>query len=195
MNDAIQPELATHPLTWDRRLDFEALFAPHNGHSGCWCRWFKQTNAEYERLKGETNRQAMLEQVRSGPVPGLLAYRAGQTVGWCAVEPREEYPRLSRSRILEKIDDRPVWSLTCFYVATPFRKMGTTESLIRAVVEHVRASGGKLIEAYPVEPPTGRIRPADAFHGLASTFRRLGFEECARRSPTRPIMRLDVQKR
>jgi len=33
---------------------------------------------------------------------------------------------------------------------------------------------------------------APKFYGLAAAFRRAGFREVARRSPTRPIMRLEL---
>lgn len=130
----------------------------------------------------------MKKRVRSGEVPGFLAYRDSEAVGWCAVEPRETYPALARSRILEPIDDAAVWSVTCFFVRKEYRRRGISVSMLRAVAEALRARGVRLLEGYPVEP---RNLMADPFvyTGLASAFRRAGFREVARRSPTRPIMR------
>ena len=45
----------------------------------------------------------------------------------------------------------------------------------------------------PIEPRAGAMPDAFAWTGLASAFRQTGFTECARRSPTRPIMRLEVR--
>jgi len=45
------------------------------------------------------------------------------------------------------------------------------------------------VEGYPVEPEKSGIPDLFAYHGLASMFRDTGFQEVARRSETRPIMR------
>ena len=151
--------------------------------------WWKLTGREFESQKGEGNRQAMKSRVMSGEIPGLLAYRGSEAVGWCAMEPRADYPRLGRSRILKKIDDRPVWSITCFYTAKSSRGRGLTLSLIRAGIAYIREQGGAIVEAYPVDTPH-RLADASVYYGLASTFKRAGFIECARHAATRPIMRL-----
>jgi GNAT superfamily N-acetyltransferase len=180
--------LAFHPLTSDRFPDLERLFGPRGACGGCWCMWWRLPRAEFTQGKGEGNRRALEAVVRAGTVPGVLAYAEGEPVGWCAIEPREAYPRFLRSRTLAPVDDAKVWSITCFYVARAWRGRGVTAALVEAAVAHARRAGAKVIEAYPVDPGA---RQADAFvyTGLASTFRRAGFEEVARRSPTRPIVR------
>ena len=97
-----------HPLTPDRWSDFEGLFGRHGAAGGCWCMWWRQTAREFDARKGESNRRAMKRIVTSGRTPGILAYHEGETVGWCSVAPREEFPRLERSRILKPLDDEPV---------------------------------------------------------------------------------------
>jgi hypothetical protein len=66
--------------------------------------------------------------------------------------------------------------------------------LLEAAVRFAADRGADIVEGYPVEPAT---RQADPFvwTGLASAFRRAGFREVARRSPTRPIMRRRVRPR
>ena len=150
---------------------------------------FKLTHSEFEHAKGEGTRQLMKGVVESGEVPGILAYAGDVPIGWCAVEPRENYPRLSRSRILRKIDDEPVWSIVCFFVDRQFRKQGVSVKLLEAAVEYVRKQGGEIIEGYAVEPKKSRMPDAFAFSGLESAYSEAGFVECARRSETRPIMR------
>lgn len=182
------PKLAIHPLTPERWPDLAKLFGPRGACAGCWCMWWRLPRAEWEAGKGEGNRRGLEAYVREGRVPGLVAYRRGEPVGWVAVEPREVYPRLARSRTLAPVDGAPVWSITCFFVARPHRGEGLTGLLIDAAVRHARAHGASLVEAYPVEL---RKATGDAFvyTGAASTFRARGFEEVARRSPTRPIVR------
>jgi GNAT superfamily N-acetyltransferase len=185
-------DLEVHPLTPERWDDFERLFGANGACGGCWCMWFRLTARQFEAGKGEGNRAAIRALVTGGAVPGLLAYAGGAPVGWCAVAPRGEYPRLARSRTLAPVDDRPVWSVVCFFVARAFRGKGVSRCLLAAAVEHVRARGGRLVEGYAVEPKAGRMPDVFAYHGTPSLFRACGFEEVARRSPTRPIMRRRV---
>ncbi len=138
------------------------------------------------------NRRRQERYVKAGHVAGLLAYDGDAPVGWIAIEPREAYPRLARSPTLAPVDDRPVWSITCFFVARSHRGKGLTRALIEAAVRHARSRGGRIVEAYPVDP-SGDVANASMYHGAASTFRALGFEEVARRSRTRPIMRLALR--
>jgi GNAT superfamily N-acetyltransferase len=186
-------DLEFHPLDDGRWKDLTALFGKRGACGGCWCMWWRQSAKEYEASKGAGNRRKMRNLVRKGANPGIIAYHDGEPVGWCSVAPREEYPRLSRSRILKPVDDRPVWSIVCLFVAKEFRGMGVSSALIGAAVDFVRKHGGKTVEAYPVEPKKDRMPDAFAFHGLAVSYSRAGFREVARRSETRPVMRYEIR--
>jgi GNAT superfamily N-acetyltransferase len=153
---------------------------------------WRLTRKEFEAQKGEGNRRAMQGIVNSGEMPGLLAYSGKQPVAWCSVAPREKFPALERSRVLKKIDDKPVWSISCFFIHKDFRKQGLSAKILEAVTAYVKKQGGKIVEAYPVEPKKGKTADVFAWTGLASFFRKAGFEECARYSETRPIMRFFV---
>ena len=178
-----------HRLTLERWTDFEELFGPRGATGGCWCMWWRLTGREFDGQKGEGNRRAMKAIVDSGRVPGILAYHEGHPVGWCSVAPREEFPRLGRSRILKPVDDEPVWSVVCFFIAKSYRRRGVARRLLKAALDYVRDCGGRIVEGYPVEPKKSGIPDLFAYHGLASMFRSAGFKEVARRSETRPIMR------
>jgi GNAT superfamily N-acetyltransferase len=186
-------DLEFYPLTAKRWTDFEKLFGKRGACGGCWCMWWRLKRSEFERQKGEGNRKAIKRIVDSGEVPGILAYAKGQAVAWCSVAPRETYSLLERSRTLKRVDDKPVWSIVCFFTAKPFRGKGITLKLLRAAIECVDKHGGKIIEGYPVEPKSGRMPDAFAYTGLVSTFRKAGFVEVARRSETRPIMRYIIK--
>jgi GNAT superfamily N-acetyltransferase len=188
-------DLEFYPLIQKQWADFEKLFGKHGACGGCWCMWWRLKRSEFERQKGEGNRRAMKRIVDSGEIPGILAYTKGQPIAWCSVAPKEAYPVLGRSRTLKQVDDKPVWSIVCFFVAKPFRGKGVTGKLLRAAIEHVRKQGGKIIEGYPVEPKKSRIPDAFAYTGLASAFRKAGFVEIVRRSETRPIMRYTIEEK
>lgn len=146
--------------------------------------------AQYEQGKGAGNRAAFKRRVRGGAPPGILAYVDDDPVGWCAVAPRQEYDYLARSRVLRPLDDQPVWSISCLLVAKPHRGRGISVGLLRAAVDMAAASGAEIVEGYPVVARTGRMPDAFAWTGTVSAFRAAGFEEVARGSPSRPIMRV-----
>lgn len=185
----MESELTFRPLTPETWADFEALFGENGACGGCWCMWWRLERSKYHAQQGAGNRAAMRALVDEGRVPGILAYADGRAVGWCSVAPREEFSALARSRILKPVDETPVWSIVCFFVAKDHRRRGVTVGLIRAAVDYARERGARAVEAYPVEPRTEKMADAFAFTGLASAFLRAGFSEVLRRSETRPIMR------
>jgi GNAT superfamily N-acetyltransferase len=183
-----------HPLIPGRWVDFETLFGPRGACAGCWCMWWRLRRSEWTAGKGSGNRKAMQRIVKSGEVPGILAYADGRPVGWCSIGPRENFGALGRSRILKPIDEEPVWSVVCFYVTAPYRRRGITVALLKAAVAYAHARGARIVEGYPVEPKKGSMPDVFAFTGIVSAFRRAGFIEAARRSATRPIMRCPARR-
>jgi GNAT superfamily N-acetyltransferase len=180
------------PLTPGRWDDFVTLFGKNGACAGCWCMWWRLPRAQWVRQKGDQNQRAMSQLVKDHAVTGLLAYADGQPVGWCALAPRADYPRLANSRTLQPVDDQPVWSVTCFFVARPWRRRGVTVELLKAAVKFAGKRGAKIVEGYPVEP--NKDQPdVFVYTGLASAFRKGGFKEVLRRSPSRPIMRCAVR--
>ncbi len=186
-----RPRLRIHPLTADRWDAFEQLFGERGACGGCWCMTPRLTRGEYERRKGEGNRRAMKAIVDSGEVPGVLGYLedGGKAVGWCSIGPREAFSSLSRSRILKPVDDQPVWSIVCLFVEKARRTQGVSVALIDGAARYAGSQGARIVEAYPVEPKKNPMPPVFAYTGIASAYRTAGFEEVARRSETRPIMR------
>ncbi len=177
------------PVTPDRWSDFETLFGERGACGGCWCMLWRMTRKEFESQKGQGNRRAMKTIIEAGKIPGILAFSGGKPVAWCSVAPRDHFPALERSRILKPIDAQPVWSISCLFVEKHYRRQGLSTQMIKAAVEHVNKQGGTIVEAYPVEPKKDKMPDVFVWTGLASAYTKIGFEECARRSETRPIMR------
>jgi GNAT superfamily N-acetyltransferase len=180
--------LSFRPLTLDLWTDFERLFGPRGACAGCWCTFWKLRGKAYEENKGEPARQMQRSVVEAGIVPGLLAFRADEPVGWIAVEPRSAYPKLIYSRVLKPVDEANPWSVTCFFVAKQARRQGLTVALLHAAVDYVRQQGGKIVEGYPVDAEQD-LPDVFVYHGTAAAFQKAGFVEVARRSETRPVMR------
>jgi GNAT superfamily N-acetyltransferase len=182
--------LRFRPLTAERWDDLERLFGPERGaYFGCWCMFWRVKRSEFEAL-GKTGRKAAFRKlVRSGRVPGVLAYEENVPVGWCAIAPREATPALDRSPICKPIDDQPVWSITCFYIDAKSRHRGVMAGLIEAAAEHAGRNGARIVEAYPRDGRGEAVPEPSAYTGVLKPFLDLGFDVAARRKPSRPVVR------
>jgi GNAT superfamily N-acetyltransferase len=137
----------------------------------------------------------------AAPAPGVLAYaqapivdKASQAtaswlpVGWVAIAPRAEYPRMERGKVLRAIDARPAWVISCFYIHRHWRRRGLQRLLIEAACDYARSQGAELVEAYPQEPKS-EVSGTFFWTGTAGAFLAAGFSEVARNTPARPVMR------
>jgi len=188
-----ESRLEFRPATPARWKDLVALFGERGACGGCWCMYWRLTRPAYEKSKGNGNKRAFKKLVDSGIRPGLLAYVNGQPAGWCSFGPREDFQVLERSRILERVDQQPVWSIVCFFVAKPFRRKGLTVELLKAAVKHAAGRGANIVEGYANDPSKGISPDVFVYTGLVSAFRKAGFVEVLRRSKNRPIMRYKIK--
>ena len=181
------------PLTEARWHDFEAVFLGKGCSMarGCWCMYYRESG-KVTPPAGVTATEDRRERAKAlagaDPSAGLLAYADGVPVGWVAVAPRSQYPRLVRSPVAKAVDDLPVWSVVCFVVPAPYRGQGVAKALLRGAIDHARAHGAVALEAYPIDKP-GRGHDTFLWNGVRSMFEREGFVEVARRRPERPVMR------
>jgi GNAT superfamily N-acetyltransferase len=176
-------------LTIDRWKDLENLFGKRGACGGCWCMWWRLKRSEFEQQKGKKNKDPLKRMVKSGQVPGILAYSEGKPVAWCSVGPRETFPALERSRVLKRIDEKPVWSVVCLFIAKRFRKKGVSAAILKAAVGYAKKKSARIVEGYPIEPKKGKWPDAFVWTGVPSAYLKAGFREVHRGSPTRPIMR------
>jgi len=180
--------LEFHELNSQRWQDFQTFFEKDRVCGACWCMWWRLSAAQWMKQRGRKNREAMRSIVESGKIPGILAYSDGEPIGWCSISPREGYPRLERSRTLRRIDNQPVWSVVCFFVAKPFRRKGISTKLLHAAVDYARRQGTEIIEGYPNRANKKQQDPL-IYTGLTSTFQKVGFVEVPNNSKSKTIMR------
>jgi GNAT superfamily N-acetyltransferase len=192
--------LSVAPVTPDRWNDLVDLFerrGPRGGRSvadGCWCMYWrldrKQLWAGWRGTDGHAsgNRQALEGIVNGREPPGLLAYDDTEPVGWLALAPRDAYPRLDRHRALPRVDDRPVWSISCFYINWASKGRGVGEALVRGACEYTRERGIQILEAYPSRPDDN-----DPFTGYEPMFAANGFEKVFDEGGRRSIWRWMAQ--
>jgi GNAT superfamily N-acetyltransferase len=179
--------------TPDRWADVERLAGERGMFSGCWCMWWRVSSREFESRRPDELRSGLEALVQAGDEPGLVAYADGEPAGWVALAPRSEYPRLNRSPKLKPVDDRPVWSITCFYIDRRHRRQGLAGELLDAAVSYARDRGAETVEAYPIDTSgsTPRKASGDLYTGTLAMFERAGFTEVARRRG-RPIVRFHL---
>ena len=191
-------QFTSKPLTAASWPDLEFLFGLPGGSivRGCWCMFYRRSgksagNDGSPASRKDANKQEMCDLVHAGTVPGLIGYLDGVPAGWISLGPREEYHKLRRSPVMKPVDDTPVWSVVCSYVAKPHRGKGLQHRLLAAAIEFAREQGARILEAYPIDKAE-RSHPDFMFFGSRGLYEGAGFTEVVRRSPTRVVMRLDL---
>ena len=119
---------------------------------------------------------------------GVLGYADDEAVAWCSIAPRDRYEALIRSRTLPPIDEKPVWSVVCFFVDRHFRRQGVMLGLLNAAVDYARSMGAPVVEGYPVDPGSTSY----TYMGSPGTFRRAGFRDVTPAGQTRIVMRIQL---
>ncbi len=182
--------MAIHPVTPDRWNDVLELFGENGAYSNCWCTWWLLTGKAWDAASKDERRELLHSKVETGHEPGLLAYRDGRPVGWCAVGPRDRYARLNspRARVYKRIDDADTWVINCFFIHRDHRGTGVATALLDAAVAHAERRGATIVEGYPIDREAKPSRSADLFVGTLTMFRDAGFEE-VNRVGDRPLVR------
>jgi len=187
--------LQIKPLTTRRLGDMAALFGTNQSTNGCWCMWFLVPVKECHAGWGPVNRERFAAFARGADPPaGLLAYRDGEAVGWCAVGPRSRYARMLRAPTLKRRDpaeDATAWLVTCFFVRRDARRSGVTRALLEAAVALARERGALAIEGFPLAGERRRSA-GEAFVGVEPLFASCGFVPVDHPSASRVIMRREL---
>lgn len=174
--------------------DLAELLATDESSSKCWCMWFIGSVKDFHAAGSEGNRARFEGLARSVSEPmGLLAYRAGRPVGWCAVGPMERFARAVRTPTLRgyATASEKKWFVPCFYVHPEHRRSGITRLLLERAVSLAAEHGAELVAGFPV---AGQ-RPAssgDRQVGSECVFASVGFVSVHRPSGNRVVMQRAV---
>lgn len=176
----------------DRWDDVVAVMGTRGDPSHCWCQFFRLRGKDWQVATRAANRARLHSQVQgSQHPPGVIAYIDDQPVGWCAVAPKQDYPRVLASRTTTAGDVDGVWSVTCFVVRVGSRRRGVAAALLQGAVDMARSAGTSVVEGYPVDPAARKsVAAAELFHGTLSLFLDAGFKEVLRPSPARAVVQL-----
>ncbi len=199
-------DLRIEPVTAENAGDLDALFASGDPRV-CQCAYMRLANAEWSWSSRDANRavhhRAIADACADGRAAGLIAYHDDVAVGWVSFDRREAYGRLTSSRLLRPIDDRPVWSIVCFVVAPAARRTGVARRLLAATLDYAREHGIHLVESYPVDVASAtrsKRSAAELWRRTVPMFEQAEFTTVGVRrqhstAPPRPIMRRALRAR
>jgi GNAT superfamily N-acetyltransferase len=174
--------------------DAERLFATSSETAGCFCTWFIIPVAQYHAGGPSANQQLFHELAEKSTQPiGLLAYRDGDVVGWCAAGPRSRFARALRVPSFKGRDpaeDESVWLVPCFYIRRDLRREGVSRALLHAAVALARQNGAEAIEGFPFA--RGSKLSRESMVGVEAIFASCGFTATRRPSSTRVVMRKEL---
>ena len=188
------------PVTADRFDDAQHALSGGGDGRSCQCQWWMMPNAEFQNASVEQRRRLLHDEVTAGPPPAMIAYVDDEPAGWVRVGPRTRQVRLARTRNYaahseEPWDDEDVWAVSCFVVRKEHRREGLNAGLLEAAIDHARAAGARVLEAYPLDPGSGRAKSSnELYHGVLSTFEHAGFRVVARPRPDLAIVSLELAR-
>jgi GNAT superfamily N-acetyltransferase len=177
--------LMFHAVDASRWADMERLFESPGGPKYCWCLVWRATSEEAQHHDNASRKEAMSRRVHAGVPVGLLGYLEEEPVAWCSIAPRSTYRRL----VKDDSPDPDIWSIVCFFVVRRLRGRGITHRLIQAAVDHARANGASMVEAYPVDVAS----PSYRHMGFVPAFEKAGFREVGRTGKRRHVMQLRLR--
>jgi GNAT superfamily N-acetyltransferase len=185
--------------SWD---DLVAVFGMRGYPGRCRCQRFKVQSWMWRDSTWQERSDLLRMQTACGDpdapeTSGLVAYLDGDPVGWVAVEPRIDYPKLRTTPVPwrgrdENKDDGGVWAVTCFVVRAGFRGRGLTYPLAAATVDFARGRGARALEGYPmITEPGKEITWGETHVGTRQVFEAAGFAEVSHPTLRRVVMRID----
>lgn len=178
------------PVTKKNWGKFVQLFGEKGACGNCWCMYFRLKKSEFDNGKHDDgNKEAMKELVWDGMPVGLIGLYDGEPIAWCAFAPRTDFRKLQNSRVHKPIDDEPVWSIPCFFIAKEYRRRGVSVAMLKGVITYARKNKIKIIEAYPTIPTQEKLPDAFAWIGLYKSFEKAGFKIVDKTSKHRPMVR------
>jgi GNAT superfamily N-acetyltransferase len=188
------------PVTTETWEDLVQLFEGHGNPGYCWCTYWRLSSKDYSEKNSGQRRETLKSRVDAGQPVGILAYLDGQPAAWCSIGPRAGHERVVRARSIKKVDERPAWSITCFYISRDARGQGMMSKLLTAAVEYAAGHGAENIEAYPVEPEMGEdgqlnYRVIYGYMGYVSTYEKAGFVDVTPPDSKRRVVRLNLNGR
>lgn len=165
---------ALGPQLLDDYLHFfdNMVFTENPGWSKCYCYSFHFTGRNEEWNK-EQNRIAVSELIKNGGMTGYLAFLDNTPIGWCNVNNRNKYQRLSMCYDLDIDPKDKAASVVCFIVSPQYRRKGIARKMLEQIINDYSKLGYDYLEAYPEATQTSSEKN---YKGPMRLYTKLGFE-------------------
>jgi len=164
----LSPSLKTDYLSFFESIKFDEH--PHWAYCYCYSYHFTGKTEEWTR---EKNRACVAGMIDAGSMKGYLAYDKDLPVGWCNVNNRLNYQRLTKIYELVDPEHPGICSIVCFLVHPDYRRRGMLQLLLNRIVLDYKVQGYEYIEAYP---RPGNLSAERLYHGPLDLFKRNGFQ-------------------
>ncbi|MFH0866070.1 MAG: GNAT family N-acetyltransferase [Bacteroidota bacterium] len=192
----ILKDLTIEPLSKDNWDKFVQLFGTKGACGNCWCMYYRLPKKEFvEGKQNNGNKQKMKKLVWNYKPAGVIGFYKEQPIAWCAFAPRDVYLKIENSRVHKRIDDKPVWSIPCFFIEKEFRRKGISVAMLQSIIQYAKENKIGIIEAYPAIPTKSVLPDSFAWTGLYKSFERAGFEIADHTSKNRPMVRYYTNKK
>lgn len=166
-------------VTPDRVADYQDFFdnrafRDFPAWRSCYCMESHRTQDDeaWAVRTREDNRRDMTALITEGQVTALLAYSEGKPVGWCNYGHTTKMAGVMRRFKLDPADHEGVGSISCFVIASPYRRHGVASRLLDEALPRMRALGIASVEAYPVK---NADLPQANYRGPLAMYMRAGF--------------------
>ncbi len=181
-------------------FDFKA-FEDNERWANCYCCYYhcNDDNEDWMIRTKDLNRFLAEDMIRKNILKGYLAYKGSDVVGWCNVNDKKAYARLSpeahgcgasayipADRYQELIR---IKSVVCFNIYWKERRKGLAKLLLERAIEDAAKEGYDVFEAYPFKEPKN---DAANYHGSLSMYQFLGFT-LFKEEDTHFVMRKELQ--
>jgi GNAT superfamily N-acetyltransferase len=171
-------DVSVHPATGERVKDWLAFFdrdafAGNPDWASCYCLGPNvPATPEQPARPWREARATTAGRLRQGTTFGYLAYVDGRPAGWVNASRRADYG-LFRSVDPDGPAPASVIGVSCFVVASPYRRHGIASALLDRVIVDAAERGAAWVEGYPHTKP--EESDAGHFRGTRAMYEARGF--------------------
>lgn len=164
----LEPDLINDYLNFFDNI----AFTENPDWAKCYCYSFHFTG-KTEEWRKESNRTAVTSLIKKKEMKGYLAFDGKIPVGWCNVNPRENYPALNKHYDIDLNSNKKVASIVCFLIHPEYRRKGIAHNMLQTIIEDYSMKDYDFLEAYPAKHESS---DEQNYKGPIRMYSKLGFE-------------------
>jgi GNAT superfamily N-acetyltransferase len=181
-------EITIKGLSSGNKQDFYQVHSDQVCGGWCFCAaWWLPTWEGFGERTSAENRAVREELFDKHIYDGYIVYIDDEPHGWCQVGKRDQYPTLLKKFELDL--DSETWAVTCMTLPQRFQGMGLTHKILALIIEDLRSSGVKRLQAYPKTDPG--LQKEDIWTGPLSLYLKAGFK-VVKADEKHPVLELNL---